>query len=115
MSCFTFTCSPKNVAGIKDCPGVESVFPQEEEEEEEGEEEEEEIGPSVLKLNSPDDIHHVLEKKTALVYVDQLLALAHKPVHTTCKVKGCGKALQCTSRNIGSALYLKWVIFSFHL
>lgn len=70
MSCFTFTCSPKNVAGIKDCPGVESVFPQEEEEEEEGEEEEEEIGPSVLKLNSPDDIHHVLEKKTALVYVD---------------------------------------------
>lgn len=34
---------------------------------------------------------------TALVYMDQLLALAHKSVQSTCKVKGLGENVQCTT------------------
>lgn len=89
----------------------EAVFPREDDDEEEVDREEAEIGPSICRVLCPDDFDQLLDSHTALVYLQQLKALAMKKVDPLCKVKGCGGVLDIGIKHIGSAVYLKWVRF----
>lgn len=102
---------PRDVTGIEDCPCEEAVFPREDDDEEEVDREEAEIGPSICRVLCPDDFDQLLDSHTALVYLQQLKALAMKKVDPLCKVKGCGGVLDIGIKHIGSAVYLKWVRF----
>ncbi|XP_061184341.1 uncharacterized protein LOC133192340 [Saccostrea echinata] len=105
---------PKDVTGIEDCPGVESVFPTVEEEEVD-EEEEEEVGPSICRVLTEEDFGHLMENKTALVYLMQLKTLANKKVDSICKVKECGEGIEISIKHVGSAVYLKWICRNTHI
>lgn len=102
---------PRDVTGIEDCPCEEAVFPREDDDEEEVDNEEAEIGPSICRVLCPDDYDQLLDSHTALVYLQQLKALAMKKVDPLCKIKGCGGVLDIGIKHIGSAVYLKWVRF----
>lgn len=102
---------PQDVTGIEDCPCEEAVFPREDDDEEEVDKEEAEIGPSICRVLCPDDFDQLLDSHTALVYLQQLKALAMKKVDPLCKIKGCGGVLDIGIKHIGSAVYLKWVRF----
>lgn len=86
------------------------MFPtMEEEEVEEEDKEEEEAGPSICRVLTGEDFHHLTGNKTALVYLMQLKTLANKKVDSVCKVKGCGEGIDISIKHVGSAVYLKWV------
>lgn len=102
---------PRDVTGIEDSPCEEAVFPREDDDEEEVDKEEAEIGPSICRVLCPDDFDQLLDSHTALVYLQQLKALAMKKVDPLCKIKGCGGVLDIGIKHIGSAVYLKWVRF----
>lgn len=87
------------------------MFPREDDDEEEVDNEEAEIGPSICRVLCPDDFDQLLDSHTALVYLQQLKALAMKKVDPLCKIKGCGGVLDIGIKHIGSAVYLKWVRF----
>lgn len=89
---------------------METVLPSEEEkEEDEIEETDEDPGPFISRVLCRDDFVNILENKTTLVYLNQLIALAKKKVDSVCKVKGCGQVLDIQLNHVGSAVYLKWV------
>lgn len=87
------------------------MFPREDDDEEEVDKEEAEIGPLICRVLCPDDFDQLLDSHTALVYLQQLKALAMKKVDPLCKIKGCGGVLDIGIKHIGSAVYLKWVRF----
>jgi hypothetical protein len=100
---------------MKDCAGMDSVFPNEDDEEEEEEEGEQdvEMGPSVTRVVTPEAIHeNVINNETALVFMQQILVLANIRAPKICQVKGCGGDVGTEIRRVGSAIYLKWVRMS---
>lgn len=98
---------------------METVFPTIEDDAE-GEEEEAEIdpdlgvGPSITRVLTPDAVHENLTtNETAIVFLKQILVLANIKAPKTCQVKGCGGDVGIEIQRVGSAIYLKWVRFSF--
>uniref|UniRef100_A0A8W8M4P9 Uncharacterized protein n=1 Tax=Magallana gigas TaxID=29159 RepID=A0A8W8M4P9_MAGGI len=112
---FNISIGPRDVTGIEDCPCEEAVFPREDDDEEEVDNEEAEIGPSICRVLCPDDFDQLLDSHTALVYLQQLKALAMKKVDPLCKIKGCGGVLDIGIKHIGSAVYLKWICPNSHV
>lgn len=112
---FNISIGPRDVTGIEDCPCEEAVFPREDDDEEEVDNEEAEVGPSICRVLCPDDFDQLLDSHTALVYLQQLKALAMKKVDPLCKIKGCGGVLDIGIKHIGSAVYLKWICPNSHV
>ncbi|XP_022339797.1 uncharacterized protein LOC111134747 [Crassostrea virginica] len=113
---FNISIGPKDVTGIEDRPCMETVLPSEEEkEEDEIEETDEDPGPFISRVLCRDDFVNILENKTTLVYLNQLIALAKKKVDSVCKVKGCGQVLDIQLNHVGSAVYLKWICPNSHV
>lgn len=93
---------------------MKAVFPDEEDAEEDEEEEAIEAdvggGPSITRVLQAEDIpEKVTPNETALVFLNQLIALANIKVSRSCQVKGCGEDVDFVVHHVGSALYLKWV------
>lgn len=103
---------PREVIGIEDFPGIESVLP----DDDDGIDDEVETetglggGPSITQVMCAEDIPNQLTANaTALVFLKQLIVLANLKVTRACQVKGCGEDTNIEIQHVGSALYLEWV------
>lgn len=117
---FNLSLGPREVIGIKDCPGMESVLPDDDDDDGIDDEVETETGlgggPSITQVMCAEDIPNQLTANaTALVFLKQLIVLANLKVTRACQVKGCGEDTNIEIQHVGSALYLKWICSNSHL
>lgn len=93
-------------------------FGQEEEEEEEDAEAAEaedsiEPIPGIQRLLAIDDQHQLTDDECHIVYQQPLLNLARLRIDNSCNFYGCDQYVDLQHESIGSAIYIKWVIFFF--
>nr|XP_034315406.1 LOW QUALITY PROTEIN: uncharacterized protein LOC105340464 [Crassostrea gigas] len=117
---FNLSLGPREVIGIEDCPGMESVLPDDDDDDGIDDEVETETGlgggPSITQVMCAEDIPNQLTANaTALVFLKQLIVLANLKVTRACQVKGCGEDTNIEIQHVGSALYLKWICSNSHL
>ena len=109
-----FDFRPNNVCDLKEMTLEEQVFGEEEfypgEIKNETEDMNIDSGPGVTKINHPEDLRLLNEGHTCLVYESCLLKLASTHVSKICNVKGCNSSVTQRTENIGSALYIYWVL-----
>ena len=67
-------------------------------------------GPGVTKINHPEDLRLLTEGQACLVYESCLLKLASTTVSKICSVKGCNSTVTQRTENVGSAIYIYWVL-----
>ncbi|XP_071141350.1 uncharacterized protein [Mytilus edulis] len=73
-----------------------------------------ELGPNISRIKTDNDLTALLEDRTFLVFLNQILVLAKMKVEN-CAVVGCHEEVVISTEVISSALYLKWTCKNNHL
>ncbi|CAC5421377.1 unnamed protein product [Mytilus coruscus] len=73
-----------------------------------------ELGPNISRIETDNDLTALLEDRTFLVFLDQILVLANLKIEN-CAVVGCHEEVVISTEVISSALYLKWTCKNNHL
>ncbi|XP_070550609.1 uncharacterized protein [Ptychodera flava] len=64
--------------------------------------------PGLRRVLTEEDGARLLDDRTCLVFLEQLIILGKQSIRRICAVKSCNGEISPTSSFVGSALYLKW-------